>query len=118
MPAQTRTTPQDRRAKAGSSPGEFTAKDGRFTFVGKDGKPYSLPPATEALDLLDFGDFLDAADSGPAGQAALAAKAIAVVDVDVETRAALRGLPMRKGAEVMGAWFSATGTDGVSLPQS
>jgi hypothetical protein len=118
MPPQNRRTPQDRRPKAGSNPGDYTASGGAFTFVGKDGESYNLPPATDALELLDFGVFLDAADAGPAGQAALAAKAMAAVDIDDATRGALRGLPMVKGAEVMGAWFSATSGDGVSVPQS
>lgn len=112
------TTPQDRKPKAGTTPGDHSVKGGAFSFVGPDGKSHTLPPAADSLDRLDFGAFLDAASGGPAGQAALAVQALAAADVDDTTRAALRGLPMRKGAEVMGAWFAATSSDGVSLPQS
>lgn len=112
------TTPQDRKPKAGTAPGSHTVKGGVFTFVGKDGQAYTLPPAAESLARLDFGQFLDAAAGGAAGQAVLAAQAMAVAEIDAEARAALRGLPMQKGAEVMGAWFASTGPDGVSLPQS
>lgn len=118
MPTSTRRTPQDRKPTTTGTPGEHSLTGGVFSFVGPDGASHTLPPAADALNRLDFGEFLDLADAGESGQVTLALRALAAADLDPATSTALRGLTMRQGAAVLGAWFTATNEDGVTVPQS
>lgn len=101
------TQPEDRKPK--------TKKRPAFTFTGKDGETYTLPPATEARERLDGGAFEDAVIAGELGMLAYMVKCLQASGASDEARKALRALPQSAYLEVVNDWANFGDGDGASL---
>ena len=108
MPSNTRKQPQDRKPKA---------TDAR-TFVGADGKTWTLPAPTEALKKMTGRDIRDALLGDAQQEASLGFRILERCDPAPELLDALYDLPAAESVEIIGRWMPSPDGEGTTLPQS
>lgn len=102
-----RKTPTDRKPKASAG----------FTF-DHDGKTYSIPAPSTALEAVDGRTFRDALLGGEVGELKLGFVCLEIACTDQPTLDALYAKPASETQKIIGEWFRSADLSGATLPQS
>lgn len=74
------------------------------------GKGYTLPPASECHAKLSAGDLIDAVmDGSEMAQVRFGLSLLTAADIDKDTMAALRAMPITRFSQLLGTWLKRTG---------